>query len=245
MNDQKTATGNAILDSLPAAELSRLNSSLERIDAPLDFTIYSSYEPITHIYFPINALISLVATTSTGQSAEIGVVGSEGAAGTETLMGADFSPNRSMIQIAGPVYRIGVAKARVEFARCEAFHDSVVSFMHKFAVQVCQTTLCNRLHQVGERLPRWLLMCHDRIDSPHLLLTQEFISLMLGTSRVTVTQTAHQYQSIGLIKYSRGRIKIIDREALEAAACECYHIVKREYDRTPSAGAAIPSSPSI
>jgi hypothetical protein len=162
---------------------------------------------------------------------EIGVVGSEGAVGLAVLMGVDISPHRSMIQIAGKAYRASRAHIIEEFRRGDVFHDRVLHFVQKLSVQVSQTTLCNRLHTVDVRLARWLLMCHDRIEGDVLHITQEFIALMLGTSRVTVTQAAHQLQSIGYIRYVRGKITVVDRTGLEEAACACYGIVKREYER--------------
>jgi CRP-like cAMP-binding protein len=232
MKDQfVSAFQNHLLDSMQPDVKERLGPHLEYIEAPLDMKLYEPYERMTYAYFPANCLGSIVATTSTGHSTEIGVVGSEGMVGLELLMGVDASPHKSMVQIAGHAYRIKAEAVQEEFRRCGSFHDLVLHFAQKLSVQVAQTTLCNRLHTVDERLPRWLLMCHDRIDGDVLLLTQEFIALMLGTSRVTVTQAAQIIQNIGYIKYVRGKITILDRHGLEDVSCDCYSVVKREYDR--------------
>lgn len=235
MNDHNlsvtTDLSNHLLTSLPADVMERLQTRLEFVDAPLGMRLYDPYAPITSVHFPVNAMASIVASTVSGQSTEIGVVGPEGAVGLEVLMGSDRSPNRSMMQIAGAAYRIGVDEIKEEFRQCGAFHDHVLQFIQKLSVQVSQTTLCNRRHTVDERLPRWLLMCHDRIDGNVLQLTQEFIAVMLGSSRVTVTQAAQRFQQKGHIRYARGRITILDRAGLENAACDCYQIVKSEYDR--------------
>lgn len=231
MTTRRKIAENQLLSQLPPDSLKRLGSNLKLIDAKLRHPLYAAYEPITHIYFPVNALGSIVASTGGGRSTEIGVVGSEGIVGHEALLGVKETPYESFVQIAGPIYQLPVANARKEFARGELFHDLVLLFVHKHTVQVSQTTLCNRLHHLEQRLPRWLLMCHDRIEGDVLRLTQEFIALMLGSSRVTVTLASRELQSAGYIQYVRGKITVIDRDGLEAAACECYHTVRDEYAR--------------
>ena len=231
MNDVVSHAENHLLASLPSDVRKRLTPHLERLNAELNKKIYEPYEDIAHVYFPINSIASIVASTATGEMAEVGLVGREGAAGIDVALGADRSPHESMIQIAGPVFRISSVEFIREFKQCEVFHDRILSFMQKLYAQISQTTLCNRLHHVDARLPRWLLMCHDRIDGNVLALTQEFIALMLGASRVSVTLAAKDLQKIGYIKYARGKITVLDREGLEDVSCECYSIVKREYDR--------------
>jgi len=231
MNDDGSHVDNHLLFRLPSDVRKRLAPHLERIDAPLNMKVYGPYEEISHVYFPINSIVSIVASTETGQMAEVAVVGREGAVGIDIAMGANKSPHLSMFQIGGPAFRISGPEFEKEFRRSEVFHDRVLSFVQKIYAQVSQTTLCNRLHHVEERLPRWLLMCHDRIDGDVLPLTQEFIAIMLGASRVSVTLAAKDLQKIGRIKYVRGKITVLDRAGLENGACECYKIVKREYDR--------------
>ena len=220
-----------LLRNLPADVCGRLEQQVEHIDAPHGMDLYMPDEKIKNLYFPVSSMASVVATTDAGESVEIGIIGPEGIVAYEVFMGADSLPHRSMIQIKGEVLKIGRADAIAEFERGGPFQSRVLQFVQKMLMQVSQTTLCNRLHNVDRRLPRWLLMCHDRIDGDQLLITQEFIALMLGSSRVTVTQAASRLQEKGLIRYSRGRITIVDRKALEDAACSCYAIVRREYDR--------------
>jgi hypothetical protein len=177
-------------------------------------------------------MVSIVANTENGQATEIGVVGCEGAAGLEVIMGSNASPHEAMIQIADGGHRIETKVIRKEFKRAEQLHDLLLPFVNKLMIQIGQTTLCNRIHEVDQRLARWLLMCEDRVEGDSIALTQEFLAMMLGVSRVSVTLAARNMQTIGCIKYSRGNIHILDRKELEATACECYKIVKAEYDRT-------------
>jgi CRP-like cAMP-binding protein len=175
-------------------------------------------------------MASIIATTSEGQSTEIGVVGREGVVGLEVILGADSSPHESMIQIPNKAYRISTPAIREEFKLCGELQDLVLRFTSRLMVQIGQTTLCNRLHTLDERLSRWLLMCHDRVGGDQLALTQEFLAIMLGVTRVSVSIAATGLQSLGYIKYTRGHINIIDREGLEDATCECYAIVRRAYE---------------
>jgi len=223
---------NQILSSLSPASLERLSPDLEPIELTHATPVFQAYQPITHVYFPERAMASFMATTAEGGSSEIGVVGGEGAAGLEVLMGVDESPHECVMQVAGPGYRIRKDALRREFKRGGKMHDIVLLFMHKLMTQVSQITLCNRLHSLEERMSRWLLMCHDRIDGDRISLTQEFLSLLLGVRRESVTLTAGQMQSNGILQYSRGRIQVIDRLGLERSACECYEVVRSEYART-------------
>jgi CRP-like cAMP-binding protein len=231
MNNDVSHITNRLLDNLPANVVERLAPHLQPIDAHLNMKLYEPYEKIKSVYFPIDAIASIVASTDSGSMVEVGLVGRDGVVGFDLALGVDYSPHKSMIQIAGPVLRMDAAEFLREFRRCETFHDRVLSFLQKLYAQVSQTTLCNRLHHVEERLPRWLLMCHDRVDGDMLPLTQEFVGLMLETSRVSVMRAAVDLQQIGYIRYVRGRIQILDRAGLENDACDCYPIVRREYDR--------------
>lgn len=221
----------AFLSNLPTEAYDRLSPDLELVDAPLGMPIYNPYEPIKYLFFPVDSILSIGASTASGQSSEVGIIGGEGASGIATLMGSHSSPHACIVQIAGAAYRLPVDAARKEFRLAGIFHDRILHFVHKLSVQISQTTLCNRLHVIDERLARWLLMTHDRIMGDELKLTQELIALMLGTSRVTVTQAATRMQDLGYIKYTRGRITILDCDGLLGATCECYKIVKDEYDR--------------
>jgi CRP-like cAMP-binding protein len=231
MNDVGVRLSNQILENLPAEVTERLSPHLEQYDAPLGEKLYKPYGKMKDVFFPLNAIASIVASTQKGQMSEVGLVGHEGVVGFELALGIDNSPNECMVQIAGPIMRMSGSSFLEEFNRAGVFHDRVLSYLQRMYSQVSQTTLCNRLHHVEERMPRWLLMCHDRIEGDVLALTQEFIALMLGTSRVSITRAAVVLQEIGYIRYSRGRITILDRAGLEDLTCECYYIVKRQYDR--------------
>lgn len=225
------STKNQILNTLPAEDFARISAHLEPVELPLGKYLYQSLEPITHVYFPNNAVASIVATTSEGRSTEVGIIGHEGAVGLDVLMSVDASPNECMIQIPGDGLRIPTAVLRDEFKLCGTVHTALMHFIHKLIVQISQTTLCNRLHLVEERLSRWLLMSHDRVGGDEISLTQEFLAIMLGVNRPSVSISAGTLQNKGYIKYSRGHITVLNRQALEKLTCECYRIVKNEYNR--------------
>lgn len=229
--DMPFLTNNLVLTALPQDALERLLPNLERVELPLGKNLFRAHEEIKHVYFPECAIASMFANTSEGESSEIAIIGREGAVGLDILMGTDSSPHDCVVQIPDGGYRISTAALREEFRGCDEAHDIFLLFLHKLMTQISQTTLCNRLHSLDERLPRWLLMCHDRIDGDEVALTQEFLALMLGVSRVSITAAASALQNIGHITYSRGRITINDRAGLEDSACECYQIVKKEYER--------------
>lgn len=225
------AAKNHILNSIPSAAFERLRGNLERVDLPHASSVFRSYEPITHVYFPEGAIASYVAAAADGGSAEIGVVGREGAAGLDVLMGVDESPHECVIQIPHGGFRIKKEALRKEFERGEEMHDMILLFTHKLMMQVSQLSLCNRLHNIEERLSRSLLMCHDRIDGDVISLTHGFLGLMLGSRRESVTMAVGNLQDRGAIKHRRGHITILDRDELEDAACECYEVVRGEYER--------------
>ncbi|MGI8493727.1 MAG: Crp/Fnr family transcriptional regulator [Pyrinomonadaceae bacterium] len=228
------STRNLILNSLPDENFARLLPDLEQVHLTLGQVIFRAEEPIEYVYFPNNSMISVIANTVNGQSAEVGVIGYEGIIGIDVLMGSNMTLNDNIIQLANSALRIKTAAVQKEFKRADAFHDSVLRFIRLMMIQISQTALCNRLHSVEERLARWLLMCHDRSPTDNLNLTQEFLAVMLGSNRATVTLSALTLQNIGYIKYSRGRITITDRPGLESFACDCYQTVKTEYDRSQS-----------
>ena len=233
MQRTSTITGsNHLLSALPEYVFAEFSPYLKAVDLPHDFRLYSSNEPIEYIYFPDTGVASIIATTSDGNSIEAGMVGSEGAAGMEILMGARDSPNECVIQIAGMGRRIAARNALDLFAENDEFRRHALLFIHKLSMQVTQTALCNRLHQVEQRLAKWLLMSHDRVEGNLLPLTHEYLSIMLGVTRVSVSLTAAGFQNLELIKYSRGAITVTDREGLEDTACECYPIIVDEYRRT-------------
>ena len=224
-------TNNLILNRLPKKDFERIQPDLETVKLTLGQIVYRAEEPIEHIYFPNNAMISVIANTMDGQSAEVGVIGFEGIIGADVLLGANTAINENIIQLADGALQMKTAAAVKEFRRCGAFQELSLHFVRLLIIQISQTALCNRLHTVEERLARWLLMCLDRSLTDELQMTQEFLSVMLGANRATVTLSAIALQSAGFIRYSRGRIAILDREGLEDFSCACYRTVKREYDR--------------
>lgn len=224
-------TINHILNALPQDAFERLAPDLKKTDLPHGKYLYHPNQPIRHIYFPEYAMASIVATTANGQTAEVGVVGFEGAVGLDVLMGADSVPLECMIQIPNGGWRIAVDAVKKEFARGDGLQQLALRSMHKLVMQISQTALCNSLHSIEQRLARWLLLCHDRVEGDKINLTQEFLSTMLGVTRTSVTLSATALQNLGYIKYSRGTINVVDRAGLEEFSCECYSVVKREYDR--------------
>lgn len=224
-------TNNSILRNLPETDYQRLLPDLEVVELTHGKFIYRPEEPIKHVFFPNNSMVSLIATTPDGYSAEVGVIGFEGIVGVDVLMGVNSTSNESIVQLADGAMRIKADVLKKEFKQNGAFHDLSLRFMHNLMAQISQTALCNRLHTVEERLSRWLLMCRDRSAVEKMHLTQEFLAIMLGTQRATVTVAAINLQSAGLIEYSRGNIRIIDRPGLEQFSCECYAVVKRAYAR--------------
>lgn len=227
----RLSTTNYILNALPDEDFERLLPDLEPIELKLGQVLYRPEEPIEYVYFPNNTMISVIAMTTKGQSAEIGIIGREGMCGMDVLMGSDSTLNEHIVQHPNGALRINTNAVRREFKRVGALHDLLLRFTRLMMIQIGQTALCNRLHTVDERLARWLLLCRDRSGTDELQLTQEFLSIMLGTNRATVTMSAIALQSAGFIKYARGHIVIKDREGLEDFTCECYQIVKKEYDQ--------------
>lgn len=224
-------TKNRLLALLPAGERERLSARLEPVDLHFGDELVTPGEAITHAYFPFNAQISMVSLTEDGGQVEAGAVGCEGVLGVPILLGAGATPMRSVVQIPGRAARIEAAAFREEFTRPGPFQDVMFRYTHFLIVALSQSAACNRLHVVEERLSRWLLVSRDCIDSDELTLTHEFLSVMLGIRRAGVTVAANLLRADGLISYTRGRIKILDREGLQERSCECYRLVKAEYAR--------------
>jgi CRP-like cAMP-binding protein len=225
---QSRSTKNHLLTALPDEDFERLLPDLEAVDLPHGQVLYKPDEPIKYVYFPENAMVSVVATTPDGGSAEVGVIGREGMTGIDVLMGVDSTPNESMVQLPDGGRRISTEAIKKEFKLGGALQSLLLRYINSLLTQVSQTALCNRLHSTEQRLARWLLMCHDRAESDQLPLTQDFLSLMLGVNRPSVTVTAVSLQGAEFIKYRRGKITILDREGLEDFCCDCYRITRRE-----------------
>jgi CRP-like cAMP-binding protein len=224
-------TGNRLLARLPREELERLRPHLGHVSFSLGEVIYESGGMQSHIYFPTTAIISLLYLMENGSSAEMGVAGCEGLVGVALFMGGGTVPNRAVVQSAGDAFRMKTKVLQDEFARGGMFQRLLLRYTQALMTQMSQTAVCNRLHTVEQQLCRWLLLSRDRLDSDELVMTQELIANMLGVRREGVTHAAGRLQEGGLISYVRGRITILDRRGLEAAVCECYKVVKDEYDR--------------
>lgn len=230
MNDNPSfTTSNNILNSLPDEDRARIADRLERVTLVHGDVLYRPDDKIKHVYFPDQAMVSVVAYTQEGQSAEVAVVGFEGVAGVEVLLGGDLAVNQFVVQLADGAVRMTTADIRAEFARGGAMQALLLQFTRKLLVQISQTALCNRLHTTEKRLSRWLLMCHDRHATDVLNITQEFLSVMLGTTRTSVSITATELQAAGFISYSRGVITVVDRKGLEEFTCPCYDVIRQAY----------------
>ena len=223
--------GNRLLSLLPAEEYNRLRPNLDPVSFDLGEVIYQSGGQIDYIYFLTTCIVSLVYTIKNGMSAEIGVVGNEGVVGIALFMGGDTMPNRALVQSAGSAVRVKARVLQNEFDRGGEFQHLLLRYTQALMTQISQTAVCNRLHPVERQLTRWLLLSHDRLQTDELVMTHEMIANMIGTRREGVTIAAGKLQDAGLINYYRGRIQIIDRAGLEASVCECYRVVKDEFDR--------------
>ena len=226
-----THTENRLLRTLPAKEYERILPFLEQVTFTLGQRIYESGDKLKHIYFPTTSIVSLLYTMENGTSAEIGVVGNEGVVGIALFMGGGTTPNHALVQSAGEALKMKAQALQDEFIRAEEFQISLLRYTQALITQISQTAVCNRLHSIEQQLCRWLLLSHDRLQSDELKMTQELIANMLGVRREGVTAAARRLQTEGLIRYHRGRITILNRKGLEATVCECYQVVKDEYDR--------------
>jgi len=225
------SVANRLLAALPPDELIRLRPHLELVDLPLRQTLSKPGRVIDHAYFPVHGMVSLVAPLSDGAFIEVGVIGREGCVGSTVLHGVDTYPAEAMVQVAGSALRIGVKTLQREAARSGALMGLLLRFTHVLHIQVTQTAACNGRHILQERLARWLLTTRDRVDGDALPLIHEFLGMMLGARRAGVTVAIGALKSAGLVRNSSGEITILDRPGLEAAACECYRVVKAEYAR--------------
>ena len=231
------ARRNHLLAALPAAELASLASQMSMESLSLGDSIYESGAPLKQVFFPTSSVISLLYVMLDGASAEIAVVGWEGVAGVSLFMGGNTTPSRAIVQSAGQSLVLSAKHVHDEFARGGPLHGLLLKYTQALITQMAQTAVCNRHHSVDQQLCRWLLLSLDRLNSNQLLMTQQLIADMLGVSRGGVTEAAGKLQAAGIIDYSRGRITVIDRLALEDAVCECYDVVRREYDRLLPAAA--------
>jgi CRP-like cAMP-binding protein len=225
------STGNRLLDTLQDDDLERLLPHLEAVELAVREPVNTPTEAIEFIYFPIAGIVSMVATLEDESQVEVGVVGSEGMVGSSVLMGSKTASNQAYVQIAGSAWRIPSTILVNQATESPPLRERLLLFTQTLFFQVSQTAACNARHSVAERLSRWLLMAQDRVGSDQVPLTQEFLAIMLGVRRAGVTVAAGTLQTAGLIQYTHGRITVLDRDALEAAACECYRLGKNEYAR--------------
>ena len=228
---EQSAVRNRLLTSLPPADFKRLATSLTPVTLTLKQTLLEAEEPIGAAYFIETGMVSYLNYLEGGEAVEIGLIGSEGMLGLPLILGVDQAPVGAMVQLKGIALRIGPAALRQAFNESETLRTRLLRYMQAFHIQVSQTAVCNSHHKLEERLIRWLLMAHDRAGGDRFPMTHEFMSLMLGVRRAGVTVTAGALKHAGLIQYANGCVTVLDRPGLEAAACECYGNVQRQFEQ--------------
>jgi CRP-like cAMP-binding protein len=224
-------TENHLLAALPDAEAQRWLPQLERVEMPLGQVLYESGGTLSHVYFPTTAIVSLLYVMENGASAEIAVVGNEGIVGISLFMGGDSTSSRAVVQSAGMGLRLKAQAMKDDFNRAGPVLHLLLRYTQALITQMAQTAVCNRHHSLDQQLCRWLLLSLDRLQGNELVMTQELIANMLGVRREGVTEGALKLQQAGLIRYARGHISVLNRDGLEKRSCECYAVVKKEYDR--------------
>ena len=222
---------NGLLAALPILDYQRMVPHMELVPLPLGLALYESGDIQGYVYFPIDSIVSLLYVMEDGSSAEIAVVGNDGVVGISLFMGGESTPSRALVQSAGHGYRFNARVLKDEFAKGGELQHLLLRYTQALITQMAQTAVCNRHHAVEQQLCRWLLLSLDRLPSTELAMTQELIANMLGVRREGVTEAAGKLQAAGLINYRRGHISVLDRPGLQKLVCECYVVVKREYDR--------------
>jgi CRP-like cAMP-binding protein len=222
---------NQLLAALPEPEWQRWQPQLEPVELPPGKVLCESGKQLAHVVFPTTAIVSLLTVMEDGASAEIGMVGFEGLVGVSLFMGGETTPSRAVVQSAGLAWRLRAAMLKDEFNRSHPVMHLLLRYTQALITQMAQTAVCNRHHALDQQLCRWLLLSLDRLRGSELVMTQELIAHMLGVRREGVTEAALKLQKLGLIRYARGRIAVLDRPGLEQRSCECYAVVKKEYDR--------------
>jgi len=222
---------NHLLDALPAADYARLLPHLELVPMPLGWAVYEAGGQMRYLYFPTTSIVSLLYVLENGASAEIAITGNEGLVGISLFMGGESTPSRAVVQSKGNGYRLRASVLKTEFALGGSLQYLSLRYTQALITQMAQTAVCNRHHTLDQQLCRWLLLSLDRLPGNELMMTQELISNMLGVRREGVTAAAGKLQADGLVKYSRGHIVVLDRPKLEKRVCECYAVVKKEFDR--------------
>ena len=227
---------NVLLNALDDADYSLLREGAEDVKLALNTVLYEANAPITHVFFLSRGVASIIAPVGEGASVEVGTVGNEGFVGLPLLFGVDREPAKAIIQVADGGTRLSAVTFQRALAESAALRGLLLRYAQCYMSQVSQSSACNRAHSIEERCARWLLMTHDRVWADEFPLTHEFLSYMLGVRRAGVTVAAGMLQKAGLIEYRHGRIKVVDREGLEAASCACYGIIRETYDRLTGAG---------
>ena len=222
---------NHLLSTLSDKDWQRISAHLEWVELPLGKVLYESGDILSHVYFPVSAIISLLYVMEDGDSAEISVVGFEGVVGISLFIRGESTPSRAVVQSGGTALRLPSKFIKEEFDLNGPLMHLLLRYTQALITQMSQTAVCNRHHSIDQQLCRWLLLSLDRLQTNELVMTQELIANMLGVRREGVTEAALSLQKAGLIKYSRGHITALDRTGLEARSCECYAVVKKEYDR--------------
>lgn len=230
-SDRPTQYTNMILRSMAGSDMERLAPHLSLVSLTKPHLLHAPGNAVKAVYFLEDGICSVVATMSQGSTAEVGIIGRDGFVGLPAILGTSFMPNRYVIQISGYGFRVDARILLQQFNASQTLRDTLFRSVQGQLVQSAQTAACNRLHEVPQRLARWLLMCRDRVQVDQIEITQEILAMMLGTRRSSVTVAAHQLQEKGLISYTRGRVAIHDRVGLEHAACECYRVVHSEFVR--------------
>ena len=239
MTASRDPRSNRLLAALPDADWQRWLPQLEWVAMPLGQVLHESGATLNHVYFPTTAIVSLLYVMENGASAEIAVVGHEGVAGVSLFMGGGSTPSRAVVQSAGEGFRLKSQALKEEFNQAGPVMHLLLRYTQALITQMAQTAVCNRHHTLDQQLCRWLLLSMDRLDGNELVMTQELIANMLGVRREGVTDGALKLQKQGLIRYARGHITALDRPGLEARSCECYAVVKKEYDRL------LPARPTV
>jgi CRP-like cAMP-binding protein len=222
---------NHLLDALPPADLERLLPQLKLVHLPLGHVLYESGSRQRRVFFPTTAVVSMLYLMIDGASAEIAVVGNEGLIGVSIFMGGETTTSRAVVQSAGDAYQLSGRILKEEFTRGGVLQYRLLRYTQALLTQMTQTAVCNRHHSLDQQLCRWLLLSLDRVKGNELVVTQELIANMLGVRREGVTEAAGNLQQVGLIEYRRGHITVLDRPGLETRTCECYAVVKKEFDR--------------
>ena len=231
MSSPHSPKQNHLLAALPEADFGRLQADLDLIPMPLGWAVYESGGRMSYLYFPTTSIVSLLYVTENGASAEIAITGKEGLVGISLFMGGESTPSRAVVQSGGHGYRLKARSLKKEFATGGHLQHLALRYTQALITQMAQTAVCNRHHSVDQQLCRWLLLSLDRLEDNELHMTQELIANMLGVRREGVAEAASKLQKDGVIHYSRGHIVVLSREKLETRACECYAVVKKEYDR--------------